>query len=174
MIIDAPAVDWLTFTTYQNDHYLGWKDWQRKLTGEQKTGKIRMYDGEWIGSSFVGEGRQGSRPHGLIRVSGTESNQAFIDLLEVGYDKCTRLDIQFTTPLPAGYSARQFADDLRSGQQGEYQRSIELYENGDGFDTVYVGSNTKRLGAYRCKKFAIWKCRNGGRYARFSGYDQSR
>ena len=44
------------------------------------------------------EGRQGSRPHGLIRVSGTESNQAFIDLLEVGYDKCTRLDIQFTTP----------------------------------------------------------------------------
>ena len=98
MIIDAPAVDWLTFTTYENDHYLGWKDWQRKLTGEQKTGKIRMYDGEWIGSSFVGEGRQGSRPHGLIRVSGTESNQAFIDLLEVGYDKCTRLDIQFTTP----------------------------------------------------------------------------
>ena len=57
MIIDAPAVDWLTFTTYENDHYLGWKDWQRKLTGEQKTGKIRMYDGEWIGSSFVGEGR---------------------------------------------------------------------------------------------------------------------
>lgn len=140
MIIDAPAVDWLTFTTYENDYYLGWKDWQRKLTGEQKTGKIRMYDGEWIGSSFVGEGRQGSRPHGLIRVSGTESNQAFIDLLEVGYDKCTRLDIQFTTPLPSGYSARQFADDLRSGQQGEYQRSIELYENGDGFDTVYVGS----------------------------------
>ena len=45
MIIDAPAVDWLTFTTYENDHYLGWKDWQRKLTGEQKTGKIRMYDG---------------------------------------------------------------------------------------------------------------------------------
>ena len=32
------------------------------------------------------------------KVSGTESNQAFIDLLEVGYDKCTRLDIQFTTP----------------------------------------------------------------------------
>ena len=45
MIIDAPAVDWLTFTTYENVHYLGWKDWQRKLTGEQKTGKIRMYDG---------------------------------------------------------------------------------------------------------------------------------
>ena len=60
----------------------------------------------------------------------------------MGYDKCTRLDIQFTTPLPSGYSARQFADDLRSGQQGEYQRSIELYENGDGFDTVYVGSKS--------------------------------
>jgi hypothetical protein len=140
MIIDAPAVDWLTFTTYENDHFQGWQDWQRKLVGDKKIGKIRMYDGEWVGSSFIGQGRQGSRPHGLVRVSGTESNQAFIDLLKIGYDKCTRLDIQFTTPLPSGYSARKFADDLRLDQAGEYQRSVELYENSDGFDTVYVGS----------------------------------
>ena len=45
MIIDAPAVDWLTFTTYQNDHYLGWKDWQRKLTGEQKQAKFACMTG---------------------------------------------------------------------------------------------------------------------------------
>ena len=45
MIIDAPAVDWLTFTTYENDHYLGWKDWQRKLTGEQKQAKFACMTG---------------------------------------------------------------------------------------------------------------------------------
>lgn len=140
MIIDAPAVDWLTFTTYENDHFQGWQLWQKKLSGDKKAGKIRMYDGDWVGSSFVGQGRQGSRPHGLIRVSGSESNQAFIDLLDIGYTKCTRLDIQFTTPLPLGYSARQFKDDLKAHQEGEYQRSIELIESDDDFDTVYVGS----------------------------------
>jgi len=162
MIINAPAVDWLTFTTYENDHFLGWKDWQRKQLGEQKAGKIRMYDGEWRGSTFVGEGRQGSRPHGLIRVSGSESNQAFIDLLDIGYAKCTRLDIQFTTPLPLGYSARQFADDLRAHQEGEYQRSIELIESGEGFDTVYVGSKKSD----RFARFYVKEAENL-RYLRF-------
>ena len=45
MIIDAPAVDWLTFTTYENDHYLGWKDWQRKLSGSKKQGKFACMTG---------------------------------------------------------------------------------------------------------------------------------
>jgi len=162
MIIDAPAVDWLTFTTYENDHFQGWQLWQKKLSGEKKAGKIRMYDGEWVGSSFIGQGRQGSRAHGLIRVSGSESNQAFFDLLDIGFDKCTRLDIQFTTPLPLEYSARKFADDLRSGQVGEYQRSVELYENGDGLDTVYVGSKKSD----RFARFYV-KENDGKRYLRF-------
>jgi len=162
MIIDAPAVDWLTFTTYQNDHFQGWQLWQKTLSGEKKAGKIRMYDGEWVGSSFIGQGRQGSRPHGLIRVSGSESNQAFYDLLEIGFDKCTRLDIQFTTPLPEGYKARKFFDDLMACQAGEYQRALELIENGEGLDTVYVGSKKSD----RFARFYV-KENDGLRYLRF-------
>jgi len=140
MIIDAPAIDWLTFTTWDELEFLRWQEWQKNVTGDEKLGKIRMYDGKWKGSSFVGEGRQNNRSHGLIRVSGSDSNQAYFELLRGDYAKCTRLDVQFTTPLPAGYSARNFADDLRGGQQGEYQRTIDLYDNSDGFDSVYVGS----------------------------------
>ena len=140
MIIDAPAIDWLTFTTWDELEFIRWKEWQKNVIGDEKIGKIRMYDGIWRGSSFVGEGRQNNRSHGMIRVSGSDSNQAYFELLRGDYAKCTRLDIQFTTPLPAGYSARVFADDIRGGQQGEYQRSIDLYDNSDGFDSVYVGS----------------------------------
>ena len=140
MIIDAPAIDWLTFTTWDELEFLHWKEWQKNQPGDQKTGKIRMYEGIWKGSSFVGEGRQNNKAHGMIRVSGSESNQAYFELMGVDYAKCTRLDVQFTTPLPAGYSARLFVDDLRSGQEGEYQRTTDLYDNSDGFDTVYVGS----------------------------------
>lgn len=139
MIIDLPCVDWLTFTTWDQSVFIDWQKWLHNFDGEEKAGKIRMYDGIWRGSAFVGEGTQGNKRHGLIRVSGSESNQAF-NQLNKEFSKCTRLDVQVTTPLPSDYSARQFADDLRAGQIGEYKRSITLMENDDGSDTVYVGS----------------------------------
>jgi hypothetical protein len=95
-------------------------------------------------------------------VSGSESNQAFFDLLEIGFDKCTRLDIQFTTPLPEGYKARKFYDDLTTGQAGEYQRALQMIENGDGLDTVYVGSKKSD----RFARFYV-KQNDGLRYLRF-------
>ena len=153
MIFDAPAIDWLTFTTWNDLEFLSWQEWQKNQPGDQKTGKIRMYEGNWIGSSFVGEGRQNNKPHGMIRVSGSESNNAYFELLRGDYAKCTRLDIQITTPLPADYSARIFADDLRSGQNGEYERTVTLVENSDGFDTVYLGSRkSDRLARFYVKE----------------------
>jgi len=153
VLIDAPAIDWLTFTTWDEFEFIRWQEWQKKLTGDQKTGKIRMYEGIWKGSSFVGEGRQNNRSHGMIRVSGSDSNQAYFELLRGDYAKCTRLDIQFTAPLPAGYSARVFADDLRSSQEGHYERTVTLVENSDGFDTVYLGSRkSDRLARFYVKE----------------------
>ena len=98
VILDAPAIDWLTFTTWDELEYKSWQEWQKQLAGDQKTGKIRMYDGIWKGSSFVGEGRQNNKAHGMIRISGSESNNAYFELLRGDYAKCTRVDIQITTP----------------------------------------------------------------------------
>lgn len=153
MILDAPAIDWLTFTTWDELEFKRWQEWQKQLAGDQKTGKIRMYDGIWKGSSFVGEGRQNNKAHGMIRISGSESNNAYFELLRGDYAKCTRVDIQITTPLPAGYSARIFADDLRSTQEGHYERIVTLVENSDGFDTVYLGSRkSDRLARFYVKE----------------------
>lgn len=140
MKIGVPEIDWLTFTTWENTVFNAWQDWQKTIQGDQKTGKIRNYEGEWKGSSFIGEGRQKNKAHGMIRVSGSDSHTAYFDLMRCGYAKCTRLDIQLTLDLPENYSARIFADDLRADQVGDCQRSILLMENSDGLNTVYVGS----------------------------------
>lgn len=142
MIIDYPQIDWLTFTTWEGEIYKAWQEWQREQEGDEKTGKIRMYSGIWRGNSFIGEGRQGDKAHGLIRVSGKESHNAYYQIFSCGHAKCTRLDVQVTTPLPEGYSARKFADDVRAGQSGQCERNVTLMENSDGLDTVYIGSGS--------------------------------
>lgn len=142
MKINVPQIDWLTFTTWKDADFRAWQGWQNEQPGELKAGKIRMYEGIWRGNSFIGEGRQGNKSHGLVRVSGAESHEAFYQLSECGYTKCTRLDVQVTTPLPLGYSARQFADDIRAGQGEQFKRAVRLLENDDGLDTVYIGSGS--------------------------------
>lgn len=142
MILNFPQVDWLTFTSWEEGVYRGWKTWQERKGGDEKAGRIRMYDGRWRGSTFVGEGVQSGSRHALVRVSGEGSHEAFGELVQFGAMKCTRIDIQVTTELPANYSARKFSDDLRAGQEGEYRRDIRMYENTDGLDTVYIGSGS--------------------------------
>lgn len=142
MKIGVPQIDWLTFTTWSDTDFRAWQQWQQGQNGELKTGKIRMYEGIWRGNSFIGEGRQGNKSHGLVRVSGGESHEAFYKLSNCGYAKCTRLDVQVTTPLPLGYSARKFADDIRAGQGQQFKRAVRLLENDDGLDTVYIGSGS--------------------------------
>lgn len=162
MNLDIPQVDWVTFTSWDEGVYLGWKQWQRVQKGESRAGRIKMYDGNWVGSSFVGEGIQGESKHALVRVSGEESHKAFTELVRCSECKCTRLDVQITTNLPAGYSARKFADDLRAGQNGEYQRTVQLVENTDGLDTVYLGSGSSQ----RYARFYV-KLVDGEKYFRF-------
>lgn len=140
MNLNVPQVDWLTFTSWDEGVYIGWKQWQRLQKGEIRAGRIPRYEGAWLGSIFVGEGIQCESKHALVRVSGEDSHRAFSELVECGEFKCTRLDVQITTELPAGYSARQLVDDLRAGQSGEYRRSVRMIENDDGTDTVYIGS----------------------------------
>jgi len=142
MIIDYPQIDWLTFTTWENQIYQAWQGWQNEQEGDEKAGKIKMYSGLWRGNSFIGEGRQGEKAHGLVRVSGGDSHNAYYQLSGCGYAKCTRIDVQITTLLPAGYSARKFFDDVVEGQSEKCERDVRLIENTDGLDTVYIGSGS--------------------------------
>ena len=139
MILNVPQIDWITFTSWEKRVFDRWTYWQSLQTGDCKEGKIKMYSGFWTGSAFIGQGDQGTKKHYIARVSGESSHNAFDDLQDV-QAKVTRIDVQITIPFPDGYSARNFADQLRFGDWGKFGREVQLIENTDFLDTVYIGS----------------------------------
>jgi hypothetical protein len=139
MKIDYPQIDWITFTSWKAEDFLNWRDWQKNQAGEVKDGKIQMYSGYWVGSAFVGQGLQNNKNHYIARVSGELSSDIFHDLYSSEV-KATRIDVQITKKIPENYSARKFVDSLRSGDWGNNKRDLQLIENSDGLDTVYIGS----------------------------------
>lgn len=139
MEINYPQIDWITLTSWSAEDFLRWKDWQNKQSGEMKDGKIQMYSGFWVGSAFIGQGTQLNKNHYIARISGDKSSNVIHDLWSDGV-KATRIDVQITKEFPENYSARKFVDCLRSGDWGTYKRDLQLIENSDGLDTVYIGS----------------------------------
>lgn len=158
MLIDIPLIDWVTFTSWRESCYLGWNKWLNLQDGEPVLGKIRMYEGSWCGSAFVGVGVQGGEFHAMARVSGASSHDAFCDLVQYGEAKCTRIDVQVTTLIPINFSSRKLVDDLR----GKQDRDIRHIENSDGLNTVYIGSGSSdRFARIYVKEL------EGKRYLRF-------
>lgn len=139
MDINYPNIDWITVTSWNEEDFSHWKRWQNRRGEKITEGKIKMYSGFWSGASFVGQGFQGNKKHFMIKVSGDDSKSVFHEIWSPGV-KATRLDVQITKELPENYSARKFVDSLRSGDWGNYKRDLQLIENSDGLDTVYIGS----------------------------------
>jgi len=139
MEINYPKIDWLTFTSWKSGDYLNWRDWLKLQSGEMTEGKIKMYSGHWVGPAFIGQGLQKNKNHYIARVSGEFSNEVYKDLWSPDV-KATRIDVQITKKIPENYSARKFIDSLRSGNWGNCERDLQLIENSDGLDTVYIGS----------------------------------
>lgn len=139
MEINLPRVDYVTFTSWKVGDYLRWNDWMRKQPGDREKYQIRMYCGYLMEYVFIGSGYQGNDEHFISRISGEKSNELYKEFYSPDV-KTTRIDLQITMALPVGYLARDFSDDLRKGDWGSYKREIQLIENSDGLDTVYIGS----------------------------------
>lgn len=139
MNINLPQIDWVTFTSWKVGDYIRWTDWMRKQPDEKIKSQIKMYSGYKTGSVFVGAGYQGDKEHFYSRISGEKSNELYREFYSPDV-KTTRIDVQITKPLPIDYLARDFADDLRKGDWGSHKMGIQLIENSNGLDTVYIGS----------------------------------
>lgn len=161
MIIDYPQIDWITFTSWKAEDFLRWRDWQKNQSGEVKDGKIQMYSGYWVGSAFIGQGKQLDKNHYIARVSGESSHEVYKYLWSPDV-KATRIDIQITKKIPENYSARKFVDFLRAGDWGNNKRDLQLIENSDGLDTVYIGSRKSERFARMYVKSSL-----EGNYLRF-------
>lgn len=166
IIINSPACDWLTLTTFS---YKSWAALDKLLvrSGKVESKSFGGYKGtSWGSSMFSGEGTQKEKgkefksPHFMIQGTGYGGYEllAFIMALpdfEHGSWKCTRIDVQVSVDYPSGYNARfvkdwievQPASSWLSGHAIQPQlREGKKTKSGIALDTWYVGSrNSQRL-----------------------------
>lgn len=142
MILNAGLIDWITLTTFSPGIYQEWHDtiFSTQIH-EAETAKRMQYQGVVVNGVFLGRAIQNKRRHAMLQASGAAAHGIFpfleFDAKEV---RCTRIDLQVTVDLPAGYDARALYDDIKEWDTDGKQRTPSLVESGDGLDTVYIGN----------------------------------
>jgi hypothetical protein len=155
MIIERPAIDWLTLTTFDRKTAMDLDALVYHTAGKNNKSmpaKIKGYDGQWGDGFFCGEGLQGRNgyAHWLFNLWGEMSDKVMFggDLNKVG-DKfdCTRLDAQITLPWPHGNAFDAFYKSIlvvKEWEQGKAKgaRTIDPIVPPTGWCTLYVGAKT--------------------------------
>lgn len=159
MIINRPAIDWLTLTTYDLKE-------QRAMGAmllrhlphagtESRPMTQGLYNGRGGNGWFGGEGNQNGKQHFLYRFSGDLSDAIAFDPLRPVVE-CTRLDIQLTLPLPCPIEQAYDQYTALSSLMAEHERGRgqrgrkvggPLYPNGEC--TLYVGTRQGTERFYR-------------------------
>lgn len=145
MIINRPAIDWLTLTTFTN---LAGNELLRvarrcATNSEPKNRRIMQYEGKTWGNTFYGVAEQRGRGHMMLRASGATAHEAYDEIMQSNPAmsvSCTRIDLQVTVRLTWNYSARALCDQLRTADWNGHKRKVTMIEGGDGLDTIYIGS----------------------------------
>lgn len=102
-IVDCPAIDWLTFTSYEEQAKETVFSAIRSVgNGAVREGRWLQYSGERGDDYFIGGGQNGSSHHYAAWISGSAANDAarLLRSMMEGRDhpmpRCTRLDVQVT------------------------------------------------------------------------------
>lgn len=151
MIIERPAVDWLTLTTYDLKAALEFDSLLHSVAGNGQTWEreIRGYAGTEGDGFFIGEGEQGGKKHFLINLWGDLSDKLMFHPLRPEMD-CTKIDLQITLPWTDGENAfPAFYESVPILEKGEKEkghrgRKIRPLIPPDGWCTQYVGSKSSK------------------------------
>lgn len=154
-IVNRPAVDYLTVTTY-SERVFGQTilaTHTSQEAAEATDDGIKRYQGKRFhhpgGSIFFGEGQQKQQdsetwlPHFVMSASGAAADKfstywAGQDLMPVSV---TRVDCQLTLPLPDWYKSHSLLKTLRTGEWKGRKPLCTMIDN-YGDDTVYIGSKS--------------------------------
>lgn len=150
MILNRPAIDWLTLTTYDLKKQAAMAQLFNKLrprwVDEAVSAKMLQYEGRRGEQWFVGAGEQKGRDHYLFRFSGDLADAVTWQSLRPSVD-CTRIDLQLTLPLPVPINTayqeyKSLVDDMHESEKerGQRARGLDAVISPDGFCTLYVGS----------------------------------
>lgn len=150
MILNRPAIDWLTLTTYdtkkQADMAQLFNRVRPRWAEEAVNSKMLQYDGRRGEQWFIGAGQQKGRDHFIFRFSGDLADAVTWQRLRPSVD-CTRIDLQLTLPLPVPIANsyqeyKSLVDTMHESEieRGQRARGLDAVISPDGFCTLYVGS----------------------------------
>lgn len=152
VLVDEPAVDWLTFTTYNAAAKDVLFAAVRSVgNGAVKEARWLQYAGERGDDYFVGGGQNGSDWHYAAWVSGAAANDAARLLREMVTEhpqeglRCTRFDVQVTVERAARKKPNilSLAVALRRLLASEWPRGARpgiTFWSSDTGDTLYIGN----------------------------------
>lgn len=166
-VVNRPAFDWLTVTTYDKQLYLEARAWVMGLPMEEEWSPSShlQYVGDRNEGVFVGWGRQNDVLHYIVILSGSICGWMGQELLDMGDGgwNVTRFDVQVTVPRPIGYDAFQLMRLLRYGGwygSGNTPTVGIVSMNDTGDDTVYIGSpkSARRWRVYvKDREYVRWE-----------------
>lgn len=152
IVVKAPAVDWLTLTSYDRSaHAAVWQVLAVCVTGqaEPADGKRMQYVGRQGDGWFHGDAMQGKKRHYMTQVSGALADEFMrrwrmvVEWRDVV--QCSRLDMQITVPDDGAVSIPALGVQLRESAPAAWggrgvRPSVSFISNDDGRDTLYIGS----------------------------------
>ena len=154
IVLNKPAVDWYTATTYHTDIYSTWQS--RHSEFEEWTGDLKRWE-NYVGlqknlkkgTIFMGDGVQGLRPHFLMYQTGLMSDETMLETYLDGYRgkiNFSRIDFQVTIMQPKGHSQWQLMNDLEKSQKRlvETNVSYSKIKPSKQLRTIYIGKGSYR------------------------------
>lgn len=156
MIVNQPLADWVTVTGSTPAHVSQFAEYARERGEVAERAKIPRYKGWRYGSIFLGvaEHIHGRGRH-LATITGGTAH-GYMLIAEHRGGRCSRLDLQITLPLPAGWDARREVVNL-SKKRWATGKPIDarIQEGTDGTASIYAGSRKSE------REFCIYVKRDG-------------
>ena len=172
MIINRPAIDWLTLTTFQFGQSQGISRWVREnCAPDSREVRHGVYDGKQGAGWFWGSGIQNGKQHYKLSLTGDASDRFMFDQLRPSPLDCTRIDGQITreieyTPKQLFELGSDFVIALHEHEKERGQRARKIHPiipPDDGEFTIYIGT---REGTQRFYRLYV-KPADDGLYLRF-------
>lgn len=150
MIIERPAVDWLTLTTYDMKSAIKADSVVSSLVGDEVVWdrEIDGYVGKEGKGFFLGEGIQRERKHFMVRLWGDLADRYMFHVERPDLD-CTKIDLQLTLPWIKGNPFQSFYEAVPlmaayEKEKGQRARGLKPLLSPDGWCTFYVGSKSSQ------------------------------
>lgn len=143
MQLNQARCDWVTLTTFDHSQQIMGALGSLYLAEDSKRVKIGGYEGALWEGLFYGTSQQRGKFHFMMRGSGEDAETIFWRTSEIDAN-CTRLDLQITIDIPAGYESRKLYDALANKDTSwpARVRGVSIIQSGDKLDTIYIGSRT--------------------------------